>query len=387
MKPVQPSTRAVLGDAILGAAVFVVVAVAIAADVGGARAPDYVAYLFAVCLGALMLVRRRYPVLALMATAAGLLAYYTAEYPPIGLAVPVVAALYSAAEAGKIWWAGGTAGALVLISTFFRLDEGVDPGYLLGYESPTNVGLMAVAIALGDGVRVRRALKSEQEERVRRAELEREREAERRVREERLRIARDLHDVLAHTVTVVTLQADVAAEALDDDPDVARTALGAIREASDGAVKELRATIRVLRDDDDDDAESRAPVGRLEQLDALVETTRRSGLSVEVWIIGEPVPVPFVIDTAAYRIVQESLTNALRHADASRVALSVRYEPSSIVLSVEDDGRGLSASIGSGSGIPGMRERVQIVGGRIEIVSQPGAGVRVEATLPLEGGS
>lgn len=387
MEPDRPSRRALVGDAILGAAVFVVVAVAIAVDIGGERGPDLLAYLFAACLGALMLVRRRYPVLALVATAVGLVAYYTFGYPAIGLAIPVAAAMYSAAEAAKVRWAAGTAVALLVVSTIFRLAEGADPAYLFGLELATNVGLLAAAIALGDGVRVRRALRAEQEERARRAEVEREREAERRVREERLRIARDLHDVLAHTATVVTLQADVAAEALDDDPAAARAALATIRNTSDRAVHELRTTVRVLRDPGE--AESRTPVGGLEQLATLVERTEDSGLPVTVRTTGEPVSLPLVVDSTAYRIVQEALTNALRHSGASHVDVDVAYEPGRLVLAISDDGRGMSAPIedwDQGRGIRGMRERAQVLGGAVEVTATAGGGVRVEAWLPLEVG-
>lgn len=161
--------RGVLIDTALGATVAVVVAVTIAVDLGGARNPDFVAYLFAVCLGGLMLVRRQFPVLALVATAMGIIVYHAADYPAIGVAIPVAAALYSAAEAGRLRTAVGIAALLVLVSTGFRLGEGDDPAYLLGFELASTVGLMAAAIALGEAVRANRQLRVEQERAARRA--------------------------------------------------------------------------------------------------------------------------------------------------------------------------------------------------------------------------
>ncbi|NKQ53963.1 sensor histidine kinase [Amycolatopsis sp. K13G38] len=349
-------------------------------DLGGARGPDAVAYVFALCLGALMFVRRRFPVLALAATAAGLLAYYAAGYPPVGLALPVAAALYSAAEAGKLAFSAGVAAALVAISTTFRLVQGEDPGYLLGFELASTVGLMLGAIALGATVRATRLLRAEQRRTEERAVADREREAERRVGQERLRIARDLHDALGHTIAVVAVQTSVATEALDDDPAAARAALTTIRAASDEAVRELRTTLGLLTD-----AEGRGPAGSLRNLGALVAATADTGLRVDMRTEGEPVLLPVVVDTTAYRIVQEALTNCLRHARAQRAEVLLRYESGRLEVSVTDDGAG-AASPRPGRGLAGMRERAALLGGRVEIGSRPGAGFRVSASLPVEVG-
>src|SRR5262245_34839567 len=161
-----------------------------------------------------MIGRRRWPVGVLLVTAAGLLVYYMLGYPPVGLAVPVAAALYSAAEAGRLRWAIGTAAGLVAVSTFFRIREGDDLAYLLGYEFAVTATLMAAVIALGEAVRSRRGWQAELRRQARAADLEREQETAHRVEQERLRIARDLHDVLAHTISIVSLHSDVAREAL-----------------------------------------------------------------------------------------------------------------------------------------------------------------------------
>lgn len=375
--------RPMLFDAALGAAVTAVVAVAITADLSGARGPDVVAYLFALCLGALMLVRRQFPILALVATCAGLIGYYVIGYPPVGLALPVAAALYSAAEAGRLAVAAATAAALVLVSTTFRLRQGENPAYLLGFELASTIGLMLAAIALGAAVRATRLLRAEQRQTARQAAAAREWEAQRRVEAERLRIARDLHDVLGHTIAVVTVQSDVASEALDNDPAAARSALATIRLASDGAVRELRATLGLLTNPDE--IGDRAPTASLAHLESLLSTTRESGLAVELHVDGEPAPLPLVVDTTASRIVQEALTNSLRHAQASRAEVRLRYGTDRLDISVTDDGRGADLSDGrrTGRGLDGMRERAELLGGQVVTNSRPGAGFQVEASLPV----
>ncbi|MFF0308711.1 sensor histidine kinase [Streptosporangium sp. NPDC004379] len=384
--------RAVAVDAGIGAAVAAVNAVAISADVGGETAPPVTAYLFAVTFGALMFARRRFPVAVLLVTAAGLVAYYVLRFPPVGLALPLAGALYSAAEDGRWRWAAGTAAAVTALSTFFRFREGDDPAYLFGLELASTVALMVAMIALGDGIRARRLLRAEIRDREARAAAERERAAALRAEEERLRIARELHDVLAHTVTVISVQAAVAAEALEDDPPAAATALGVIREAGGEAMRELRATLGLLRGDSGDGRDGGtdgngvlAPVGGLAQLDRLVRTAGDSGLPVRLRIAGEPVDLPRVIDTAAYRVVQEALTNVLRHAGAASAEVLVRYG-AELVITVTDDGRGATghgSRPGEGRGLLGMAERVAVLGGALRTGNGPDGGFRVAVTLPL----
>lgn len=366
-----------LVDAALGVTVVLVVAAAIAANLGGQRQPDTFAYLFAAGLGALMFVRRPFPILALMATGVGIIAYYAAGYPPIGLAVPAAAALYSAAEAGRARWAIGTAVGLLVVSTAFRLAEGDNPAYLFGYELASTVAVMAAAVALGDGVRSRRLWHAEQQQRIRRLELHREQEAARRVEEERLRIARELHDVLAHSMSVISLHSDVATEALPDDPPTALQALRNIRTASSEAGQELRTTVGLLRA-----ADERHPVGGLDQLDRLVSSTTAGGLPVDVRVEGTPTALPAVVDSSAYRIVQESLTNALRHADAGRAEVVLCYRADGLDIRVTDDGCGDAGPSGNGHGVTGMRERAELLGGTLQVGSLPGGGFQVRATLP-----
>jgi signal transduction histidine kinase len=358
-------------DAGLGAATVAVVGAAVTANVRGDGTPP-LAYLFAAGFGALMLVRRRRPVLVLAASGLGLLGYYALGLPPIGLALPVGAALYSAAEAGQVRWAVGTALALVAISSVARSLGGEDPGYLYAYELPTTVAVMAAAVVLGDGVRTRRLWRAEVAARLAR-------EAERRVQHERLALARDLHDVLAHTVSAVTLHADVATEALEDgDTAAARTAIRRVRETSGGAARELRGTLAALRSEPASPAGVAPPLGMLSRLGELI-----TDAPVDLTVEGQVRPLPMVVDATAYRVVQEALTNCRRHAAGRTVRLTIAYRPAELGLRIVNDGAG-PAGPGPGYGLRGMRERVSLLGGSLRAGPAPDGTFVVTASLPAE---
>jgi signal transduction histidine kinase len=248
------------------------------------------------------------------------------------------------------------------------------------------VSLVAAVLLLAEALRTRRAWMAEVQGRLRRTEAEREREAERRVEQERLRIARDLHDVLAHTIAVIGVQADVAGEALTDSPEEARVALRTIREKSREAMAEIRATVGVLREARD--GAPRSPSPGLAQLGELVGLAAGSEIQVEVSVTGAARPLPPVVDVAAYRIVQESLTNVLRHADATLASVVIRYEPDAVVVQVDDDGGSVANGAGApdGHGLAGMSERAAAVGGSLEAgpARDRGEGFRVRAWLPTE---
>ena len=377
--------RAAVLDIGLGALVFGVLAAAITADLGRAGPVPGTAYLFAGAFGALMLVRRRWPIATLLVTAAGLLLYYALDYPPVGLAVPVAAALYSVAEAGRLPWAVGTAVGLVVVSTVFRVREGDDIAYLLGYEFALTATLMAAVIAWGDSVRSRRGWQAELRRQARAAELEREQEAGRRVEQERLRIARDLHDVLAHTISIVSLHSDVAREALPVDPGAARNALHAVRAATNDASRELRATLELLREPGT--GASREPPAGLAGLDDLVRAAAEGGLTVRLHTTGEVSGLPAVVGAAAHRVVQESITNVLRHAGARTATVELHCAGDALTVRVTDDGLGSAEPAGTagsaGYGIAGMRERVALLGGALHAGRQPDGGFMVEASFPL----
>jgi signal transduction histidine kinase len=207
---------------------------------------------------------------------------------------------------------------------------------------------------------------------------------------ERLRIARELHDVVAHSFAAIALHAGVAEHVMDDRPDQVGEALRAIKAVSGEAARELRAILGVLRrvDDGQPAAASRGVAG----LDALAATASSAGVPTRVAISGRPRPLLAAVDQAAYRIVQESLTNVLRHAGAASASVRVAYEPNRLVVEVVDDGRAREAGDGGGSpgtghGIAGMRERALAFGGQLEAGKRPGGGFRVRASLPFGGAS
>jgi signal transduction histidine kinase len=329
-----------------------------------------------------MLLRRRFPVAVLVVTMLLLSAYYILDYPAIGLAVPVAAALYSAAEFGHLTAAIVVSLLLVVASTYFRILDGEPIAYLLGYELISTVTLMAAAIALGDSTRARRALRAEQEQTARLIEQEHAYRAEQRVQEERVRMARDLHDVLGHSISVISLHADVAREAIGSNDDEARQALTHIRSVSSETMRELRATVKLLRNPGGEQAERSTT--SLANLSTLVEQTRASGLEVDVKVQGDLASLPATVDTAAYRIVQESLTNVMRHTRATHVDLTIVVDAQELRLQLTDNGAALPGPVAPGSGITGMAERARVLGGMLTARPLSAGGFQVNATLPLK---
>ncbi len=215
------------------------------------------------------------------------------------------------------------------------------------------------------------------------------------VAEERARIARELHDVIAHSVSVIVIQAAAADDVFDEHPDQAREALRSIEGAGREALAELRRLLAAVRPDDGDgDGDPLRPLPGLDRLDELAGSMRAAGLDVTVDRAGlDAAPLPAGVDLSAYRIVQEALTNTLRHAAASRADVSVRSADGLLELDIRDDGRGPGAGTsagvggagsGAGRGIAGMRERAAMLGGTLDAGPLPGGGFRVHARLPLE---
>jgi signal transduction histidine kinase len=209
-------------------------------------------------------------------------------------------------------------------------------------------------------------------------------QSRRQVSEERLRIAREVHDVLAHHVSLINVQSGVALHVLDQQPEQAREALTAIKQSSKEVLVELRNILGVLRDVDRADGPPREPVASLDQLDGLLERMRGAGLAVRLEVEGERRAVPTGVDTAALRIVQESLTNTYRHAGPSEATVRLSYRPDELGVSVEDDGRGAGSTFdaGGGHGLAGMRQRAEALNGTFDAGPRPGGGFRVAATLP-----
>ncbi|MGC5028301.1 sensor histidine kinase [Micromonospora sp. DT229] len=374
-------------DLLLGVGVTVVVSIVISANEGGRHGPVGVAYLWAVGLGALMLARRRYPVPVLAVTVLGLCAYYAVGYPAIGLAVPVAAALFSAAEYGRLAAAVTAAVLVTVVSVVFRLAEGQDFSFVVGYELAGHLLLMGAAIALGDSVRSRRAAQADARRIAELTAARYRQEAHTRIQHERMAIARDLHDSLGHTVSVIALHADVAREALGRDEAAARSALELIRSAAGRSLVDLRRTVTLLRSPDD----QRRTVVSLANLDAVTQAAGAAGFDVDLRVDLD-IPVPGPVEAAAFRIVQEAITNVVRHSAGSRVEIRVRQDEHRLTLSVTDTGADAPADAEleapkagtPGHGIVGMRERAESLGGRLTADPVPG-GFAVHAELPLVG--
>jgi signal transduction histidine kinase len=210
-------------------------------------------------------------------------------------------------------------------------------------------------------------------------------QARRRADDERLRVARELHDVVSHSIAMINFRAGVALHVLERRPEQAREALTAIRQASAGALQELRATLGVLRQPAGGER-SQASLPGLAQLEELVAGAAGAGPPVALVVDGEPADLPPAVDLAAYRVVQESLTNVVRHAGAARATVRVAFGPADLVVEVTDDGVGAPADLSSGGhGIAGMRERVAALGGELQAGPGPLGGFRVRARLPLVG--
>jgi signal transduction histidine kinase len=216
-------------------------------------------------------------------------------------------------------------------------------------------------------------------------ELERERAetARHAVADERARIARDLHDVVGHNVSLLVLQAGAERLGLPADQSQTREALAAIEKSGRATLEELRRLVGVLRDDGEGPALH--PLPGIDRLGDLADQVRGAGLPVDLRIEGEPVSVPAGLDVSVYRIAQEALTNVVRHAGARTATVAVRFEPDAVSVQVDDDGTGGDGSPG-GSGLEGMRERAESVGGTVEAGPRPGGGFRVLARLPIRGG-
>ncbi len=339
---------------------------------------------FGAVLCGLLVFRRRWPIPVLVCTGLSSAVYLAFGASPRPLLLTALVALFTVATLSerRTAWTAGAITAAVLAGT--SLLSASWPWLL-----PDVLGMLAwsgMATAAGDAVRSRRAYVAEIEERARRAEQSRDDEARRRVVEERLRIARELHDVLAHHIALINVQAGVAAHMLDSEPQQSRTALAHIRTASRSALEGLRTTVGLLRQDGESAAPT-APTAGLAQLDDLIDAFRSAGLVVETTVEGAAATLPDAVDLAAYRVIQESLTNVRKHAGPATATVRLGYLGTELRLSIVDDGCGTSeASAGAGHGIIGMRERVTALGGRLAAGPRSAGGFQVQACLPLSNG-
>jgi signal transduction histidine kinase len=338
--------------------------------------------MLALAAAAVLIARRRAPVATLAVSGALVLALLTVDHTAgAGAVFAPAVALYSVGlRRGRFQQlaAGAAAVAAVVVTDVFIVSGGSIAWFaLLGHAA-----LVAVPLLAAEAVRNRRAYVALLLERLKLSERTREEEARRRVEQERLRIARDLHDAVAHSLTTINVQAGVAAHLLDQNPDNARAALGTIEDASHEALDELRAIVGVLREHDGE----RAPLDPAPSLDAvaeLIERARTNGLEVDLAIRGEqPERLAEAVQLAAYRIVQESLTNARRHAAGAAAHVGLSFEADRLLITVESGvGATGNGNNGAGAGLIGMQERAAVVGGTFTAARVPD-GFRVVAELP-----
>lgn len=343
---------------------------------------DAAGFVLLVCGPLALLVRRRSPVTVLLVVLAVTVLYVARGYGYGPVFLSLVVAFLSAATTGSRW----------------RTYPVLAVGYVLivfavpavsAAEAPSVLALTGIAawllvlLAAAEIIRQRRGTLDARRQRAEAAQRSTLDEQRRRASEERLAIARELHDVLAHSLSLINVQASVALELWDSRPEQSQEALSAIKVASRDAIGDVHALLASLRGGDD--SPPTAPTAGIGDLDGVVERARAAGLAVTTVVEGAPRPLPAVVDVAAARIVQESLTNVARHSGGSSADVTVTYSPTSVRVRIDDDGRGPDGAStgGGGNGIPGMRERARALGGELTAGGGPDGGFRVQATLPL----
>ncbi len=377
----------------------------------GRTDPDTLAYLLAAFSFLPLLVRRRWPAPALAVTGACAVAYLSMHYPPAFVIAGPMIAIYSLVVYGRRWIPAlvALAAPVLVVATFAT----AVPGISWVSEASEAFSLLAAAAFMGAVQRSRRAQARAAEERALEAERTREEEARRRVEQERLRIAAEVHDVVAHSLSAVIVQADAGLQALgaeqagsstdqkagrQADPQAARQALRTIARSGRDALAELRSTVRFLRTNSAD-ATLHEPAHGIGDIPRLLDPARESGLRVDLDLPSEDGHVPAIVALSAYRIVQESVTNVLRHAHAGQLTVRLTTTHDDLGIVVRDDGQARRADAGEGGGgraapstdrpvaaghgIAGMAGRVAALGGSFAAGPLPEGGFEVRATLPL----
>ncbi|MEV0564795.1 sensor histidine kinase [Dactylosporangium sp. NPDC050588] len=332
-----------------------------------------------VASGLILAVRRRWPVAVFVASALISLAYFVAGFSDGPGWIGLFVALYTLTAYGdgrrSLLIAG--AGIAVLATGWLIVGADVEPRAAIGWVF-FRIAASVMAAALGESVRSRRVAVAEALERAAQAERTREEEARSRVDAERLRIAREVHDTVAHAIAIINVQAGVTAYMLDQRPDRAREALVTIEQTSAQALQEMRTVLGVLRNDDD----GRVPHPGLGQVHELAVVARDAGLdlTLDADTAGE---VPSSVGTTAYRIVQEALTNVIRHVGPTRVTVTLSRHADVLEVLVTNTGPKAAAATQPGRGIRGMIERCELLGGDLTAAPLPAGGFEVRARLPL----
>jgi signal transduction histidine kinase len=340
------------------------------------------AYLLLAIGGAALIMRRRYPVGVLAVTLA--VAIWPGEATQTGVVwLALIVAFFTAVQARQR--------AAAIASLVIGYVSSIWPPWLIGTGGHAAAGFavglavfLLLLLAVAEVIRARGQ---------RTAALERSRQEElrRRASEERMRIARDLHDVVAHNISVINVQANTALYLMDRQPDRARSALTTINEVSRQALVELRSVLGVLRMVDESAPLAPAPAPGLARLGELADTAAAAGLTVRVEESGQRAPLPADVDLAAYRIIQEALTNSARHSGGANATIRIAYREDALVIEVDDDGPTRPPELppgqpaGTGSGIAGMTERAAALGGTLQAGPRPAGGFAVRAWLPLDG--
>jgi signal transduction histidine kinase len=355
---------------------------------------DLLAFLLLATGPVALLWRWRSPAGVLAVVMASSVLYFALGYPYGPAWLALIVAFWTAVTGGarRAAWATAFVGLAAYFALAAQLDR-VPPATAATIAA--HLGWLLLVLTVAEVAMAGR-------QRRQAAERTRAEEARRRAGEERMRIARELHDVLAHNISLINVQAGVALHLMDEQPGQSRSALVAIKQASNDALGELRSVLDVLRQGDE--APPRSPASGLAHLDSLVAGAEATGLKVRARVEGTPRPLPAGTDLAAYRIVQESLTNVTRHAGPASATVRIAYGAAELVVEVADDGRGppaddkgsesafgrrpehsdRQARRSAGNGIRGMRERIAALGGELAAGPRPGGGFRVLARLPLD---
>jgi signal transduction histidine kinase len=342
-------------------------------------------YVLLILTGASIALRRLFPMAVFVVTALASLTYYGLDFPDGPGWLALFVALYSLTAYGdgrRSLLVAGT-GIAVLTAGWLVLARDIEPRAAIGWVF-FRIGASVMSAALGESVRSRRVIAADALDRAEHAERTREEEARARVDEERLRIAREVHDTVAHAIAVINVQAGVTAHLFDKQPERTPAALEAIEQTSSQALRDMRSILGVLRDDHD----GRVPHPGLGQLDELITTGRDAGLDIVLDSEPPPTTLPVAVDSAAYRILQESITNVIRHAGPTRVQVGLGYADDALSLRVDNDGGAIprtrtGSAVTPGRGIVGMRERCRLLGGELDAGPTAGGGFAVAARLPL----
>jgi signal transduction histidine kinase len=379
-----------LEDSLLAAALALtgVVGLFAAPHESGTRSPGLLAAALVLLSTLPLAERRRHPVAVLACCAIAIGIHDVANFPSTTGELGLLVAFYSVAvHARQPVRSRAAVGFFVFLTVFITLGLVFDHGNVGIGNLVGNTVVFATAYVVGDNVRRRRERVADLEERARRLEHERELEARDAAARERAAIARELHDVVAHSVTLMVVQAGAARRVLASDPERAEKSLRVVEETGRSSLVELRRILGVLREGDD--APALAPQPGLDRVDELVRAELAS--PVELVTSGAPRPLPTLVDVAAYRIVQEALTNVRKHADGARVHVRLDYGDDEIEIRVDDDGAGarrLPRSTGTGGhGLTGMRERAALCGGVLHAGPRSGGGWSVVARLPYSVGA